>query len=244
MIDRRHLLTLASGTLVSGLAASKLNALQGFAGDAFLEAIRSVDQLSAAVRGETIDIASWREGLAVALESVDPADIREAIDFDMLARQAGYASEGVATAPIRLTIETGERLAFYPKFFAVGQGRAIIPHGHANMVSAHMTLSGRFHLRQYDRVAVESDALIIRPTIDRTVRPGELSTIGDPDDNVHWFVAEADSHTLDVIITSLDETAPDAFDIFNIDPDAAIPLGNDRWRAPRLGIPDALAKYG
>lgn len=230
--------------MLAALGAGRAGALPGSAGDAFMHAVTQIDHLSAALRGQSIGVADWRSGLDAAFAAVDTDDILTAIDFDTLVREAGRAERGVSTAPVRLVAEDGGRYAFFPKFFAVGAGRAIIPHGHANMVSAHLTLSGRFRLRQYDRVAVEDDALIIRPTIDRDTVPGDLSSIGDPDDNVHWFVALEDAYTFDTIVTNLDAASASGFDIFNIDPLEASPLGQDLWRAPRLSVADGLAKYG
>lgn len=230
--------------MLAALGAGRAGALSGAAGDAFMDTVAQIDQLSAALRGQGIGVADWRSGLDAAFAAIDSGDILAAIDFDRLVREAGHAERGVSTAPVRLVAEDGARYAFFPKFFAVSAGRAIIPHGHANMVSAHLTLSGRFHLRQYDRVAIEDDALVIRPTVDRETAPGDLSSIGDPEDNVHWFVALEDAYTFDTIVTNLDAANASGFDIFNIDPLEASPLGQDLWRAPRLSVADGLAKYG
>ncbi|WP_394693366.1 hypothetical protein [Hyphobacterium sp.] len=244
LIDRRNLLTLAGATLLAGLAARQARAFDTSAGQAFDRAISQVDHFSSDVLNGSISIANWRESLDHVFSSLDPNDVRQAIEFDHLLNSAGTAERGVATAPVRLQLENGDRLAFFPKFFSIGRGRAIIPHGHSNMISAHLTLQGRFHLRQYDRIGVEADALLIRPTIDEVVTAGSLASIGDPDDNIHWFIAEEQACTLDIIITNLDATAPSAFDIFNIDPMEATALGQDIWRAPRLSVAEGLAKYG
>lgn len=244
MIDRRALLTQAAATFIASLSASRAGALQGPVEDAFTNALRDVDPFCSQLRSDTISVEVWRDGLAHVFGSLDPDDIRQAIDFERLAARTGFAERGVATTGISISSENGQRFAFFPKFFAVGRGRAIIPHGHANMISAHYTLRGRFHLRQFDRISIEHDALLIRPSIDRVINEGELASIGDPDDNIHWFVAEEDSFTLDIILTNLDAGAPNAFDIFNIDPMDATDLGQDVWRAPRLPVPEALAKYG
>lgn len=244
VIDRRNLLTATGATFLAGLAAHQAWAFETPALQAFNTAIGQVDHFSHQALNGGISIANWREGLDHVFSNLDPDDVRNAIEFDRLLNSAGIAERGVATAPVRLQLENGERLAFFPKFFTVGRGRAIIPHGHSNMISAHLTLQGRFHLRQYDRIAIEDDALLIRPTIDEVVTAGNLASIGDPDDNIHWFIAEEQACTLDIILTNLDASASSAFDIFNIDPMEAAALGQDIWRAPRLSVADGLAKYG
>ncbi|MBI1236422.1 MAG: hypothetical protein GC188_07035 [Alphaproteobacteria bacterium] len=244
MIDRRNLLTATGATFLAGLAAHQAGAFETSARQAFDTAIGQVDHFSLQALNGGISITNWREGLDYVFSNLDPSDVRNAIEFDRLLNSAGIAERGVATAPVHLQLENGERLAFFPKFFTVGRGRAIIPHGHSNMISAHLTLQGRFHLRQYDRIGIEDDALLIRPTIDEVVTAGTLASIGDPDDNIHWFIAEEQACTLDIILTNLDASASSAFDIFNIDPMEAAALGQDIWRAPRLSVADGLAKYG
>ena len=72
-------------------------------------------------------------------------------------------------------------------FEALKKGRAIAPHGHHNMSSMHLVLSGEVHLQQYDRIADQATHLIILPTVDRACGAGELSTISDEKNNIHWF---------------------------------------------------------
>lgn len=133
---------------------------------------------------------------------------------------------------------------FFAKVFAVGRDRAIIPHGHANMVSAHLTLSGRFHIRQYDLLDHSEEALHIRPSLDMLSVPGDLASIGLRSDNVHWFIAQDASFTLDVIATGLDQNEPSAFDIFNIDIEDAVAHPDGTLTAPVIGVQQALHKYG
>jgi hypothetical protein len=76
---------------------------------------------------------------------------------------------------------------FGKQIFGMKQGRSIVPHGHANMCTGFIVLRGDFHGRHYDKLETHKDHYIIKPTIDRTFKPGELSTISDHKDNVHWF---------------------------------------------------------
>ena len=218
-----------------------------FAGSAGHEVSRLVDriaELAGALRGEVIPVADWRAGMEDLFARVPVDEVMGAIDFETLAARAGFAELGVATARIEFAPGEVRPLGFIAKLFAVDRGRAIIPHGHANMVSAHLPLTGSFRLRQYDQVARDDGALLVRQTEDRRLLPGDLSSIGEEADNVHWFVAEAPAHTFDVIVTGLDPAADRAFEIFNLDMEAAVTQGDGTLRVPRMSVDEALRKYG
>ena len=77
--------------------------------------------------------------------------------------------------------------------------RAIIPHGHKNMVSCHYVLKGEFRLKQYDKVDETDNHMIIAPTIDEVARVGSHSSISDEKNNVHWLRATTETaFTFDV----------------------------------------------
>lgn len=168
----------------------------------------------------------------------------QGIDFERLAARIGFVDLGVSTARIDFGFDGRRTLQFLPKLFAVDTGRSIIPHGHSNMVSAHLPLTGAFRLRQYDQVSRDERSLTIQPTVDRMIRAGDLSSIGEDNDNVHWFVAEEPSYTFDVIVAGLDDTADQPFEIFNLDMEAAEANGNGLLRVPRMSVSEALRKYG
>lgn len=205
--------------------------------------LKKTDELTALLRGEALTVNEWRDGLDAFNQKLDLNDLLHDLDFDQMAQEAGFAARGVTTVKVRLGDRDVRDLSFYPKLFAVDRGRAIIPHGHSNMVSAHLVASGRFHLRQYDQIALMDDAMLVRPSFDDEVVTGDLSSIGEAKDNVHWFVALEPSHTLDVIVTGLDARRDPSYDIYNLDMRAAEPDGQ-LLRVPRLGVADALAKYG
>lgn len=247
MIDRRQLLAdLLPATALAFLLASPAaaEAAKGAAARAYRNWLRKSDELTGLLRGAAVTDAEWRSGLTRFQSDVALGDVLTAIDFEKLRKTTGFAESGVATAKLKLPDGTSRPVNFFLKLFALGEGRAIIPHGHANMVSAHMILSGRMRLRQYDQLARDASTMRIRPAFDRTTRPGEICSIGEFDENVHWFVANEPSHTLDLIVTGLDDGAASAFDIFNLDMDAARDIGNGELDAPILDVDEALAKYG
>ncbi len=80
--------------------------------------------------------------------------------------------------------------------------------------------------------------------MDRLIGAGDLSSIGEDDDNVHWFIAEVPSYTFDVIITGLDHEAEHKYEIFNLDIEAAETKSEGLLSVPRMSVPEALKKYG
>lgn len=240
--DRRALV--AGLGALTALVAGGLSgrAFAGAAGQAVADWVRRIDALAAMLRAETVSVADWRAGLETLFGQVALADLLRDIEFERLAAAIGYADRGVAAARIDFGGDGVRRLRFVPKLFAIDRGRAIVPHGHAGMVSAHLALQGRLRLRQYDQLRRDPAALYVRPTRDIAIGAGDLSSIGLADDNVHWFVAEAPSHTFDVIVTGLEDRR--GYEIFNLDMAAAKDVGDGVLRAPVIGVEEALAKYG
>ena len=129
--DRRQILGTAFGAslvLLTGQTRAFAHGSLARDADTWLS---DADALTAALRGETLSIEQWREGLDELFSQIALEDLLAAIDFETLRARAGYADLGVATASVSTG---GERLSFYPKIFAVNEGRSIIPHGHQNMV--------------------------------------------------------------------------------------------------------------
>ena len=241
--NRRELLShLGTLTLFLSLGVNT-KAFAGSAGRDIPNWINRIDELSALLRGGVLSVANWRVGLTELFNQIDIQDILKDINFEDLKRVTKFADLGVATARIDLGKGVIRKLRFYPKLFVVGKGRAIIPHGHNNMVSAHLTLRGKFHLRQYDQLGINETHMLVRPSFDGHVGIGEVSSIGEAHDNVHWFVAQEPSYTLDTVITGLHDTNASHYDIYNLDMDMAQTEG-DTLRVPRIGVQEALAKYG
>ena len=232
-----------------GCAAS---AFEGSAGREIDRLLPRIDELAGALRGAVISVDDWRTGIDDLFSKVAIEDVLTAIDFDRMKRRTEFADLGVSTTRLDLGLNEPWTLNFLPKLFAVDTGRSIIPHGHSNMVSAHLPLTGAFRLRQYDQVSRDDHTLMIRPTHDRVIAAGDLSSIGEIDDNVHWFIgslvhwfiAKEPAFTFDVIVTGLDEAADKRYEIFNLDMEAAREDGTGLLRVPKIGVAEALKKYG
>ena len=98
------------------------------------------------------------------------------------------------------------------------------------------------HLRHYDKIRIEDETMIIKPTVDKIISRGESSSISDDKDNVHWFIANSESaFTFDIILLNLDEKE---YDIHNLDIYEKEDLYNGSYRVPVLDVDTALKKYG
>ena len=243
MVSRRELVTKLSAFTALIACANYGRAFATSSASVVSDWLTKTNELSAMLRGETITISEWRTGLEQFNDNINLPDLLNGLNFDQLKASAGFAERGVATAKIDFGDRDIRTLTFYPKVFAVNTGRAIIPHGHSNMVSAHLVASGQFHLRQYDQISRDDISMLVRPSVDKVIQSGDLSSIGEVHDNVHWFIALEPSYTIDVIVTGLDPAASSEFDIFNLDMDAAVKEG-EGLRVPRMSVGAALEKYG
>ena len=234
---------LAAGLALLSLSvgARRARAAEGPVGAALTDWVARINLLSTALSAGEASLTDWQDGLTSILAELPVEEIAHAIDFERLAATSAPAEKGVATARVMLPRVDPAARVVGAKLFIVGKGRAVIPHGHTGMASGHLVMKGGFHLRQYDRLAMESDHWLLRQTIDRREGPGAISTISDDRDNVHWLVAEELSYTLDFIMAPA--RADDGWDIQNLDLDAAQREG-ELLRAPKLDVETALAKYG
>ncbi|MBK9153866.1 MAG: hypothetical protein IPM25_06560 [Chloracidobacterium sp.] len=188
--------------------------------------------------------SAWQESVERLFSRVDLDDLLGFIDFETLEKGLKYPDLGVATENVRLPPLDGlpRDVAFIKKIFGMRKGRAIIPHGHSNMASAHLVLGGQFKLRHYEKLSLDKGHMTIRPTIDKTAATGSASSISDEANNVHWFVAESDrAFTFDVIMLDI---AGKRYDIHNLDLDRAERIGGDTLRVPVIDVDTALKRYG
>lgn len=244
MDQERRAAIVGLGTLtVLLLAGSVGGAFAGSAGRSMAGWLRRSDELSELLRTGQTSVEEWRSGLNAVFHRLDLSELLADIDLDRLAATIGFARRGVSTLRVRLPYQD-RPVHLVPKLFAIGAGRAIIPHGHANMVSGHLLLRGGMHLRTWDQVERNAGGLVVRPRRDTIIEPGAFSSIGTGAENVHWLVALSDAFTLDLIVTGLDSEADERFAIFNLDMNRAEHLKGDLFHAPHMPVDQALAVYG
>ncbi|MFT7631194.1 MAG: hypothetical protein ACI87E_002230 [Mariniblastus sp.] len=134
--------------------------------------------------------------------------------------------------------------ALITKVAHIKKGKSIPPHGHSNMVSAFLCLSGEFEVRQYDRLEDQEGHMIVRQSAyDRRAGKGTWSSISDYRNNVHWLTAKTDDCFLFTSkIINLEHDRPLKGRV-NIDLHRAQTLGTDTFRAPKITSKEAAQIY-
>ncbi len=166
-----------------------------------------LERLSRALRTANLDSLDWRRQTQDLLSRFDPAALRAAIDVDWRALAASCRARGRADLRLEPSATPAGPSApsFRRKLYLMRPGRAILPHAHRHIVSAFVVLDGRFRGRHYDRVRDRPEAILIRPSDDRELSPGDAAAISDRRDNVHWFSALDD----DALLFNVSVTLPE-----------------------------------
>ncbi len=222
--SRRTVLQLAPAAMLYALGVRRAVAAPLRA--EVLEDLRQMNDLAVQLRRGAITPRDWQDQMAVLAAQVDTSELSRSLDIERLAatlelprdralvRELGFAPLDQALSDAKVHI----------RLFMLGHGRAIIPHGHDDMVSMHWLLHGALRARHYDRIERSPEHMLIRPTIDRVLRPGMATTVSDDRDNVHWFVAvEGPTFSLGVVVPRLTGEGPSGR--VYLDPKAATEAG-------------------
>ncbi|HZT82866.1 MAG TPA: hypothetical protein VFA26_21725 [Gemmataceae bacterium] len=174
-----------------------------WSGDLLADGVRPVvgkwllemHQLGQDLKGHKLKDTDFQAKLEDLYQRVDLAELIRTVELDKLERGVKYPERGAASLRVDLSKVEGlpARLVFGRQIFACRKGRSVVPHGHDNMCTGFVVLRGSWVGKHYDRVEDNKDHYLIKPTIDRTFKPGEFSTISDHKDNVHWFRADSDT---------------------------------------------------
>lgn len=205
-----------------------------------------MEQVTKGLREGKVRPIEWQQQIESLLSRVELKDLLAAIDYERLAKAAIFPEDHESAEDVDFSQAEGlpSELSFAPYFYAMKKGVAIVPHGHRNMASMHMILDGQAQGWLFERVSDESQYLIIKPTKDQVLGVGELSTISDQKDNIHWFKAL----TPTVFMFNIG--------VFGINPAAEFtgrdyvdPLGGEKLkdgliRARRLNGDEAYKLYG
>jgi hypothetical protein len=247
--SRRTFHAQALGSLITFSLLETLYRLDAFAAEVRPDAARwlaDVNQLGRDLKGRSLDQLAWQKKVEELLPQVDMPAFLELIDFDRLTSKVAFAERGERSLrPVFPKVEgLPTELSFGKQVFALKKGRSVVPHGHNNMATAFLILKGELRGRHYDRVGDEPGFLIIKPTIDRAFTPGEVSTVSDYKDNIHWFQAESESafiFNLHVMDVNPNPTQPTGR--VYVDPNGEAIAGG-LTRARRIGYKEANQLYG
>ncbi len=185
-----------------------------------------------------------------ALESLysraDLPALLRTLDFDRMAAGVNYPAKGAVSLPPDFTHVSSLpiNLVFGRQIFAMARGRSIIPHGHDNMATGFLVLKGDLRGRHWDRVEDHKDHYLIRPTIDRTFKVGDYSTISDHKDNFHWFTAQSEhAFIFNIHVIHTDPGNPRNPGRVYIDP-LGEKVAGGLVKAPRITYGKANSLYG
>lgn len=242
--SRRALLRLGPAVLLGLLHARQ--ALAQPHRPAALAGLTAMGELALALRRGELDPVAWQDEMARHVAAIDVAEVIAAIDLDALVAAQGPLPDDrprVQVLQLAALASLLESAGATLKLFALAPGRAIVPHGHHGLVSMHWVLRGALHGRSFDRLEHTPTHVVMRPTLDRVLRPGAASSVSEHRDNIHWFVAvDGPAYALDVLVPRLDPAGPHGR--FYVDVRAAEPMGDDRLRAPIIGGAEAHRRYG
>jgi hypothetical protein len=210
--------------------------------------VRRLDDVSRRLARGEISGLQWQEAMDGLYGAVPMRSLLRLIDFDRLGEklsQMDIGSRGeifcdIAIGPIpeesaQFRVEAPAAHTAIVKMAHVKKGRSIPPHGHSNMTSAFLCISGEFDVQLFDRLDNFEDSLVVRQTVDQKgVKPGSWSSISDYRNNVHWLTARSDDCFL--FTCKLIKLEPDRefHGRININMHEAEPLGTNTWRAPKI----------
>ncbi|MET0645293.1 MAG: hypothetical protein ABW208_01645 [Pyrinomonadaceae bacterium] len=208
--------------------------------------LSEVEELSGGLMGRKLRPSAWQEKVEHLFHRIDLKDLLRTIDYDELIKAPLFPEDHESSLELEFPRVEGlpARLTYLPSFVAFKQGRAIVPHGHHNMVSMHMLLEGEVHARHYENRGGAEGRLLIGPSLDKTFARGDLSTVSDERHNIHWFKAtRGPVFMFNVEVEDLDGTKNFSGRDY-VDPLGADKLGDGTLRARRIDYKEALKLYG
>jgi hypothetical protein len=242
---RHALQSLTAVALLEGLAAHRL-----FGADVqpLIDAwLAELNAISRQVHDHKVKDVEFTRSLESLYRRVDLDSLLKTLDFDKIARGVNYPAVGAKSLPVDFKnvegLSTGA--VFGRQIFAMKQGRSVVPHGHDNMATGFLVLKGTLRGRHYDRLEDHKDHYIIRPTIDRSFKPGEFSTVSDHKDNVHWFtnLLKEPAFIFNIHVNDTNPENPKKPGRVYVDP-VGEPIAGGLIKAPKITYGKANQMYG
>lgn len=251
--------------LVAGQRASRAHAQTDAMDPAVAAMLREAFAHGRAVREGTLSPTAWQDAMPGVLGRVSVEAIARALDLPRLRARARPVARGCATLALPFPDELGADEGAAMRVFFFEAGRTDPPHVHFNSVTTHLVLEGRFQVRHWDRVreqardaarstrghstrahstrdhSMEGAGFVLRETHDRTIEPGESTSISEPRDNGHWHQCLSRGVLLDIEQGRLDPSIPPRHRQMV---DLAAATREGEFFAPALSNTLALRRYG
>ena len=203
-------------------------------------------ELTNDLHGRKLKDTEFQTRMEELYRRVDLQALIRAVTLDDLERTTRLPDNGAANLGFSLSHVEGipADLRFGKQIFGLKKGRSIVPHGHSNMCTGFIVLKGTFRGRHYDRLETQADHYLIRPTSDREFKPGDLSTISDHKDNIHWFQALSEpGFVFNIHVIGYDPGIRDSSGRLYLDPDGE-KVSGDLIRAKKMSSSECHRKYG
>jgi hypothetical protein len=217
--------------------------------------IRQLNDNALQLRKREINPLLWQEGMDKIYQSTPLEKLKQHLNFPVLSKsilEKMPADRGEFFQTIELNAPGKEvppggpepRQVLIAKIARVRKGFSVPPHGHSNMVSAFLCLSGEFDVRLFDRLEDRKEAMVVRSTIhNQTAGAGTWSSISDYRDNVHWLTAKTDDcYLFTCKMLNVEEGLPLNGRI-NIDLKQAKKLNSTTFVAPKITAEEARKLY-
>jgi hypothetical protein len=208
--------------------------------------LAEVEEATQAMRKQTLAQSEWQNKIGEIFARVEQKDLLRAIDFDRLRKKLKLVGSHEAIIYVEPPKHKSlpDELSFDAMIYGMKKGAVIPPHCHRNMTSMHMPISGALHGWHFDRVADEADHLIIQPTTDKALTIGEVTTVSDDKDNVHWFRPTGEvAYTFNIAVYRIDRAQKVGGRQFYVDAAHGDKVGGDKLRVKKLSSEDAYKIY-
>ncbi len=208
--------------------------------------LADLDQMGRDVQQQQLTQEAWQQKVEELFATIDLPELLRFIDFDRLTTTNKLVERGARSIRFKFPEVEGlpKELVFGKQIFGLKKGRSVVPHGHNNLATAFLMLKGELRGRHYDRVEDAEDHFIIRPTIDRTFRPGGCSTVSDRKDNVHWFEALSEpAYIFNIHVAGVTPSSSLPTGRVYLNP-LGEKLADGLIRAPRIGYTESKRLFG
>lgn len=197
------------------------------------------------LRGRKLSDVEFQTKMEELFRRVNLPELLAAVKLDEIDANLKLPDNGAANPGVDFSkIEGLPALRLGKQIFGCKKGRSIVPHGHSNMCTGFIILKGDWQGKHYDKVETAADHYLIRPTVDRQFGPGEVSTISDHKDNVHWFKALSEKcYIFNVHVVGYDPSIKGISSRLYLDPDGERIAGG-LIKAPKMTSKACHEKYG
>ena len=209
--------------------------------------LAEVEEASRAMQKQQLKQIEWQQKIAEIFSRVEQKDLLRSLDFDRIRQQMKIVgSQEAVSETLPKHIEgMPEELSFSTYIYGMKKSGVIPPHCHQNMTSMHMPISGGLHGWHFDRIADEANHLIIKPTLDKALTLGEVTTVSDEKDNVHWFKPTSEvAYTFNILVMEIDPKNKFGGRQFYLDAAHGEKTDGDKLRVKKLNSKDAYRIYG